>query len=268
MVVKSLFGYAGGKAYMMDDILECFYKVAGKVRRVVDVFGGSGKFLLNVPKANIEMGDYVKIYNDIDEAMVNLFTVLRDDNRRAQLLSKFDYYVQSRQMTEEYCRHPYDEDEIEYAYKMLYALMNTFNARLDSCVYSYSFDKNQGPSGDINRIKSLSYELRNWNIENLHFKDLLAKYDSDETFFYLDPPYSDIFIYRNNMSDISWRILRQSLLQVRGKWLMNVNNTSTIRYLFGEPKATKNYDNFMQNSRVADESQREELYYANFNLPF
>lgn len=266
MVVKTLFNYAGGKAFMIDDIMTQFNSVAGKVHRVIDVFGGSGKFMLNVPRANIENGDYLKVYNDIDKGMVNLFSVLRDDKDRDALLDKFSYYIQSREMTECYCRHPYDEDRIEFAYKMIYALMNTFDSRLDTCTYSYSFDKNRGPELTINRIKSLAYELRNWNIENLYFKDLIQKYDSDDAFFYLDPPYHDIFIYRNNMSDMSWRMLRQVLPSINGKWLMNINDNPTVRSLFGQPKVYKEYDNSMTNTNVADKTKRVELYYANFDL--
>ncbi|WP_367181933.1 DNA adenine methylase, partial [Ferroplasma sp.] len=51
----SLLRYPGGKFYMLEDIKEIFNK-SGKTT-VIDVFGGSGKVLMN-------LNAKIKVYND------------------------------------------------------------------------------------------------------------------------------------------------------------------------------------------------------------
>ena len=65
----SLLRYPGGKFYMLDDIKEIFNK-SGKTT-VIDVFGGSGKVLMN-------LNAKIKVYNDINNNLVNFFTELRE----------------------------------------------------------------------------------------------------------------------------------------------------------------------------------------------
>ena len=65
----SLLRYPGGKFYMLEDIKEIFNK-SGKTT-VIDVFGGSGKVLMNLDAK-------IKVYNDINNNLVNFFTELKN----------------------------------------------------------------------------------------------------------------------------------------------------------------------------------------------
>ena len=75
----SLLRYPGGKFYMLDDIKEIFNK-SGKTT-VIDVFGGSGKVLMNLDAK-------IKVYNDINNNLVNFFTELREN--KELVLKKLD----------------------------------------------------------------------------------------------------------------------------------------------------------------------------------
>ena len=66
--MKSIIQYPGGKFYMMNDILEIF-RNSGK-KTIIDVFGGSGKILLNSEAK-------VKIYNDLNADVVDFFEEIR-----------------------------------------------------------------------------------------------------------------------------------------------------------------------------------------------
>ena len=65
--------YPGGKFYMLEDIKEIFNK-SGKTT-VIDVFGGSGKVLMN-------LNAKIKIYNDINNNLVNFFLELKEHKKR------------------------------------------------------------------------------------------------------------------------------------------------------------------------------------------
>ena len=71
----SLLRYPGGKFYMLEDIREIFDK-SGKTT-VIDVFGGSGKVLMN-------LNAKIKVYNDINNNLVNFFTELREIKTRME----------------------------------------------------------------------------------------------------------------------------------------------------------------------------------------
>ena len=68
--MKSLFKYAGGKFHLIRNIEE-IYKNSNKAA-FIDVFGGSGKVLMNIDSK-------IKIYNDIDNSLVNIFETLRNN---------------------------------------------------------------------------------------------------------------------------------------------------------------------------------------------
>jgi DNA adenine methylase len=71
MKIKTLssFPYYGGKYYMVNEILS----LMPMHNCYVEVFGGSGKVLLNKPVSKVE------VFNDVDNNIYNLFKVLRDN---------------------------------------------------------------------------------------------------------------------------------------------------------------------------------------------
>ena len=89
--MKSLFPYAGGKIHLIRHI-DQIYKKSNKTA-FIDVFGGSGKVLMNIDSRN-------KVYNDIDNSLVNIFEMLR--NHPDILRGKFEYSLNSRKLFYEY----------------------------------------------------------------------------------------------------------------------------------------------------------------------
>lgn len=76
--------------------------------------------------------------------------------------------------------------------------------------------------------------LRQVWIEDLHWRDCLAKYDSPETFFYIDPPYrcQGSKAYACTFTDADHRELAAALLSVRGKWLLSYNDDPWLAALY------------------------------------
>ena len=81
MRTLSLSPYPSGKFFLMKKIKDIFERSVKTTP--VDVFGGSGKLLLNVNANN-------KVYNDLDSRPVNLYLVLRE--RHHELIDKFRYH--------------------------------------------------------------------------------------------------------------------------------------------------------------------------------
>lgn len=252
--------YAGGKSHLINDIKR-FIPFSLVSRTVVDVFGGSAKFLLNVESRN-------KVYNDLDKSMVNLWTVIRSDP--ASLAKRHEFAIKSRDMFEQYQREAPTGDAVEDAYRKLYVLYNSFAARVGSAAtYGYNIEDNGNKSMSamdtfINGVRALSTEIKNWNIECLDFRDLMERYDTSTTFFYLDPPYRSVRgFYNLEFTDNDFKDLASILRNIKGRYIMNIDNDPTVREIFGEPIAAIQYHNANTNMRITPSTVRTELFYTN-----
>ena len=255
MRTKSLFPYAGGKFYLMNEIREVFEKSGRHV--AVDVFGGSGKFLLNVEARN-------KVYNDIDSRLVNLFKVAKE--RPDELAAWFRYPLHSRELFNAFKSTEEEGDEVSSAAKTLYLYYTSFAAKGETFGYGA---KPRGSTvvkieNALERLSELHEEVRLWTIEHLDFRELMKRYDSEDTFFYLDPPYFGKKFYRYNFTEKDVEDLAALLHALRGKYLLNINKNEFILSKFGEPSKECNFKSFCDNARASGKrGSRTELFYWN-----
>ena len=80
----STFPYYGGRFYQLKEIMGILEKRKDQFDVVVDVFGGSGKVLINIP----EGWRKVKVYNDINRDLYTTFKVLQDEKKYRLLTRK------------------------------------------------------------------------------------------------------------------------------------------------------------------------------------
>ena len=108
---------------MLNDILEIF-RNSGK-KTIVDVFGGSGKVLLNAEAK-------IKIYNDLNADVVDFFEEIRKN--KDSVLEKLNYTLNSRELFTRY--KEITDDKTENVFRYFYRNMLSFNG--DGKSYSYS----------------------------------------------------------------------------------------------------------------------------------
>ncbi len=248
--MKSLIAYPGGKYYMLPDILGIVNNC--KKAALVDVFGGSGKVLLNADAK-------VKVYNDLNADLVSFFEQVR--NNRDALVEKLDYVLNSRELFSKYKER--SDDPAENAFRYFYRNILSFNGQGTS--YSYSTKKNKS----LNLLKaeeainSVYDEIKLWTIEKLDFRELIKRYDSEGTLFYLDPPYHNIRgLYEYEMEDSDFIDLKEILDSIEGKYLLNINEDEFIKKIFGKPYLRKEYINYGMNGRLREKTKRIELFYV------
>lgn len=255
MRARSLFPYAGGKFYLMKDIKEIFDKEAKPV--AIDVFGGSGKFLLNVEAK-------CKVYNDIDSRVVSLFRVAKEKPEELQAWFKFPLH--SRELFDSFKAGSTSANEVEVAAQTLYLQYCSFAGKGGTFGYRM---KPRGATipvieNALERVMELHDEIRLWTIEHLDFRELIRRYDSPDTFFYLDPPYHGKKFYRHNLVEKDFGDLARMLPALRGRYLMNINRDEFVIDCFGEPTSAKRYMSFCDNARTAGKrGKRTELFYWN-----
>ena len=82
--------------------------------------------------------------------------------------------------------------------------------------------------------------MQNWNRLNENYKNVIKKYDSPNTFFYLDPPYEDSkALYEYDKFD--YNELFNIVNNIKGKFLLSLNDSKNIRNIFKKFKIKSIY---------------------------
>ena len=157
-----------------------------------DVFGGSAAVLLNV-------GPYpVETYNDIDSELVNFFGILRDQDK--ELIRAIGLTPFSREELARACEPAMNLSQVERARRFYIRARQTrtglaqtsSEGRWAHCVLT----SRAGMSGSVSRwlgsvdgLANIAVRLQRVQLENAPAIEVLQRYDTPETLFYIDPPY-------------------------------------------------------------------------------
>lgn len=229
-----------------------------KYGRFIDVFGGSGSVLLGKPYQ-----DSFEVYNDFDRNLVNLFRCMKtrtmatirelgfctlnsreDFNAIRKFFSdeKFtDSYLNEELLLTELTFPPPEAAELKAIRQCITEDYDVRRAAmfLKLLRYSYSSGGKSYASQpfDIRRLFDLIGELErrmgNVIIENQDFEMLIRHYDRTDAFFYLDPPYfSTEDMYTVGFGWDDHVRLRNTLKELKGKFLLSYNDCPEIRELY------------------------------------
>lgn len=239
---------------MRDSIIPSFpiqYQV------YVEVFGGGAAILF----AEMRPGVF-EVYNDINSDLVNLFECVRNhpiefcDEAGFLPITCPDEFKILRHMIEHRPVDPSIDRELQIAERklkppqldvireILEQKAETENLRRAVAFYkllhmSYG---SQGKSlsyqpfniySTLCNITKVSKRLSNTLILNRDFEFIIKKYDSPNTFFYLDPPYYQAEkVYRAVFTQENHYKLHELLTQIQGKFLLSYNDCEFIKDLY------------------------------------
>lgn len=191
----------------------------------VEVFGGSGVILFSKPVSPVE------VYNDFNGDLVNLFRIIRD--RRAELFDLLQYTLYSREEwtnAVEIMRTGNYKDELHRAWATFTAYNQSMGGVVTDGRGGWGYGKTRCPAPDfterVRLLENMQNRLRNVQIENLDFREVINKYDSPQTFFYLDPPYvketrAEPSSYRHEMTELDHIDLVLALKDLQGKMILS-----------------------------------------------
>jgi len=175
----------------------------------------------------------VEVVNDLNGDLVHLYRNVQ--YHLPALLQELEWILNSRQNLRDFVAQP-GLTEIQRAARWL--VRNRISFGGDTKSYGVS---RTGGGGSTSR-ESVAELLREFNarmdrvsVENLSYERCLELYDGKETFFFLDPPYlnSDPHIYKG-WTEAEMTALKNILFQLKGQWLLTVDNSAFNRNLFGE----------------------------------
>lgn len=177
--MKSILKWFGGKYYLLKYILPF-----PQHEIYIEVFGGSAVILLNKIPSRSE------IYNDINERLINFWSVLKNYKEELKYLCNLKNNLDSRKLFEKYKEK--SNDSIEDAFRFLYINHHSFSG--DNNTYHgigfSSLNHNHGTYlHQIEKIDKISERIQFVRIECQDFRILLNRCDHSNVFLYLDPPY-------------------------------------------------------------------------------
>lgn len=117
------------------------------------------------------------------------------------------------------------------------------------------------------QLMNMSCRLENVIVENQSFEKLIPHYDKSDAFFYGDPPYfNSEYVYD---ADFGWEqhvLLRDTLAQCKGKWLISQSDFPEVRELFKDYYILEFKRVHSMAQRTNPGSQFGELLIGNYDL--
>lgn len=178
--------YHGGKWRLAPKIIGLF----PPHRVYVEPFGGGGAVLLRKPKAPRE------VYNDAWGEVVNVFAVLRDPVKAAELrrLCHLTPYARDEFLLS----YEPNDDPVEQARRTIFRSISGFGSAAVNPKHLTGFRANSNRSGTTpaqdwsawpDFVPAWVERLRGVTIENREAAACMLQHDRPETLHYVDPPY-------------------------------------------------------------------------------
>ena len=224
--MMSTFPYYGGRFNQLQKIMEVLSEHKEAFDVVVDVFGGSGKVLLNIP----EEWRKVKVYNDIHKDLYTTFKVLQDSRKRAKLTRKLHLAFPHETIFQE-LKESDPTDDVEIVFKTIY--LHTFSFAGAGMNFKRFYRKANVPP-----LRTESFiHIKKWVVENMDFRKILNRYNKERVLLYLDPPYlRGGQIYQYNFTMDQFQDLNDMRDKHQGSYLLNLSMTDPEMIgIFGQP---------------------------------
>jgi DNA adenine methylase len=215
--------YLGEKSKFANFIIP---NIPKNISTYVEPFGGMFGifFALDFTKFN----DVKFIYNDKNNLNYLLFKNLQNDN--------FIELVNSTEVDEDYYRSclknlitEKDEELLALYWLVILTCSSPYEIGKDSWRSNVEFGIFKM------KYKAYQYHLSKINgIYNLDYKDIINKYDSESTFFYIDPPYKgkEEYYINHDFSKETHKELSDFLNSIKGKFLLSYYYFDGIEELY------------------------------------
>lgn len=253
--------WIGGKKALRELIVTLFPPY---YERYIEVFGGGGWVLFHKAPGN----DF-EVYNDFNSLLTNLYRCVRE--KPLELTEALRFVLNSREdfdlVRSTLARDSTASDAQKAAW--FYQLIRYSYA---SGLTSYGSQPHDIRS-NFPLIEQAHRRLAKVVIENKDCVHLIRQYDRPVSFFYCDPPYFETEGYYKNIGEDGFSRkdhvrLRDTLMQIEGKFLLSYNDCDFIRELYDTPgimiEAFTRLSNIKQ--RYDNGAQFPEILIANYDM--
>jgi DNA adenine methylase len=211
------------------------------IETYVEVFGGA--FWVHL-KSSFTSNNV--IYNDFNRFMCNLFACAREYNTFHEYLIKDK--PQNQELFDEYKEEilslldeQFDLPDFDIGQKYAYIVTQVFSgimsekAKMVDLKGKYKSKYDTFTSKMINPSYQQRFDMIT-NVENLSFEQVIPKYDSPDTFFYVDPPYygtENLYAF-HDFGLRQHEELMDILKSCQGKWILSYYEFDDLKKWFPE----------------------------------
>lgn len=226
-----LFPYVGGKTKRINKILPLIPR--DEIETYAEPFcGGLSVLLVQEPYKK-------EIANDICEPLIQLYrhAVRCPDAVIAAI--KQNYPVSCREEFIRIRNEGEPQTEIGRAARFYYLIRYSFGSAMHSYGICTTLFHGFKESRDRKLFHEFSERCKNTTFLNTDAASVIKDYDSEKTFFFLDPPYI-------NSADTSYKAFKkedmkrieEALRDTKGRWILTCDNTEACREVFRGYRAT------------------------------
>jgi len=228
----------------------------------VEVFAGAANLLFVKERSKVE------VINDINSELINLFRVVRWHPR--EFVSELILSLQSRIEFIDFRVQPGLTD-IQKAARTWFIMKTAFGGKGGTTHPAFGY----GTTGKAHFRRTAFAAVRRCHkrldgiyIENIDFADCIRRYDRPHTVFYCDPPYLESADYKDPFGLDDHCRLAAILKNIKGKFLLSINNHPKIRSLYkGLPMLKVKVKYSIARDKSPKARDRTELVIANYPLP-
>ncbi len=248
--------YVGGKSRLASQIITRMPEHTA----YVEPFTGGAQVFFHKQLSRIE------VLNDLDGELINFYRVCQ--SHHGELIRYMHFMLLSREWFARLQKVPPSAlTDIQRAARYLYLQKVAFGGRVRSQSYGYfvTTPNRFTPVKIPKLIEEAHARLAKAQIEHGPYEEVLERYDRLTTFFYLDPPYYGLKLYRHNLEQEEFPLLRDRLKRLKGKFLMSLNDTSEVREIF----SCFQLENvgISYSIQAKGDLEHQELLISNYRLP-
>ena len=253
--MKPVFSWPGGKSWAAKYVLP----LIPEHTCYVEPFAGGLAILLAKPPCGLE------VVNDINSDLINFFRCVQ--SHRDELIKELQWVLNSREVFTEF-KQQRGLTDIQRAARWFRIQTLSFGGDGDSFAVTRKSGGGAGKSRRalLDKLDALNDRLDRVVTEHLSWQHCLELYDSNETFFFVDPPYLGGKIKNYGAwTEADLVRLRDCLVERKGKWLLTINDCEAARSLFQRQKKTALVrPRGIANRREQDRQEYKELLIRSF----
>jgi DNA adenine methylase len=208
--MKPFFCRIGSKRDIAKRVIKLFPEHTTYVEPFV---GGAAVYFQKEPSQR-------EVINDLDSNLIDDYKLLATIKSR-----DFPKTLNTIPKIQDFVDNPPNSQIAKLTYSIL-TRCNGFGGIVSDKIY-----KNSNPFSKLKKLDVYQERMKGTKILNKDYRAVIKKYDSPDTFFYLDPPYENSEeLYEEGTMD--FEDMRRVLDKVKGKWLLSINNSKRIRDVF------------------------------------
>ena len=222
-MMKPFFCRVGNKNPIEKQIIEMIppHKI------YVEAFVGGGAVYFAKEHSEVE------VINDLDKPLMDGYKLIKKISRESEeQLANFARHLGDETekdrliIMNDFMKIEPDEDGLKL-YQLILNFCNTFNCLgLGLKIYESSTQITK-----ILKLRQYKERLKNTKLFQLDYKKVIKKFDTEETFFFLDPPYENSTRLYTNGS-INYCEMIELLKNIKGKFLLTINSSEIIKNIF------------------------------------